>query len=136
MANYQNGTTGITEIEDNDILLVGRPSAASGQKDKSISGFNLKAQINTVANGTWSEKTTVTTATDFIGVGAVASYTGFKIQFTINDGTNTTIGEIFLVYTNSTEKAYSPELYGDVEITYDGVSAVKIEQCEEISGQM
>lgn len=97
---------------------------------------DFEAYIADLLSGTWSSKTTVVGATDLIGAGAVASFKGFEIEFIIDDGTNTTIGHIRLVYTNSTAKAYPPNMSGEVTITFSGTSAVKIEQCSVISGQM
>ena len=104
--NVLTGTDLITTLEDNDVVYVLRHSAVDGNKDKRIAKQSIETQSKGWAAGEWTTITIATGAASAIGLGAVASFHGFKVDAIIGCGTDRYVCEMKFVYDSSTAKNY------------------------------
>jgi len=119
--------TAVTDIEATDLFTLVRQSAAS-DKNKSITGTNLKDQVLADVQD-YTQVSIADTVIESIGLGAVATYQFFEVKAKIVKGTDRAGIYMRFVYDGTTAKSQPPDVFGTLD------SGINIEQAVHSLGQ-
>ena len=121
---------GITSLSSGDLFIIAR-TVGSTNHSFSKASFDTYVQ-NLILVDEFATVTIADGAIESVGLGAISSYNGWIINFTVNDGTYTFTGTINPVYSNSLAVVSSPNGTGQMPADYP---TFNIEQAIVTAGQ-